>query len=37
MSVSNRFDALYAGASLGGSGRGILYAVLRQYGKAYTS
>ena len=35
--MSDRFDALYAGALLGGLGRGILYAVLGQYSKAYMS
>ena len=36
-SVFGRFDALYAGALSGGSGRGTEYAVLGQYGNPCTS
>jgi hypothetical protein len=35
--VFGRFDALYAGALSGGSGRGTEYAVLGQYGNPCTS
>ena len=35
--VSGRFDALYAGALSGGSGRGTEYAVVGQYGNPCTS
>jgi len=35
--VFGRFDALYAGALSGGSGRGTEYAALGQYGNPCTS
>lgn len=35
--MSGRFDALYAGALSGSSGKGTAYAVLGQYGKECTS